>query len=435
MTDREQRREQLERDILAAIIARPEALASVRNAVRPEHFRHYKRIVGEILAAFEQGLKFDFATIAVAGKLSSSELAELCGIQPSFSANLPVLLRALAEEVIRDEAMNLKAAINPERDAFELIDAVAEFQRNAEGIITANTRPDKVSILNAYVEHCLKREEGERIPVPFPTLGKMLHGGFAPGGFTLLGGTPGSGKTSFMLALALHAAQSGTRVAFIEGEMTAQEVLERLNGAFTGEDIASVGRPENYGRLIKPFVSKFFDLPFELVPLYDRTLERLTSEVVAQVHRGARILFADYLQVFPPTRDRHADEFTEIRETSRRLRTLALQHGVHLFVASSLNRSEVRMDKLSLNSFYGSSGLGHDCSVGLILSSEQSDLQELVSPERNVTLHVVKNRSGPRGDITLKFHLRSQRFVELTQEEATERDNVFEDKNNGEQTF
>jgi len=73
--------------------------------------------------------------------------------------------------------------------------------------------------------------------------------------------------------------------------------------------------------------------------------------------------------------------------------------------------------------------------VGLILSGELSDLQELIHPERNVVLHVVKNRSGPRGEIALKFHLRSQRFEELTEKEASERDNIFEDNDNGEQTF
>jgi replicative DNA helicase len=428
-------REQLERDIIGAIMAKPEKLASVRNAVKPEHFQHYKRIVEAILTAFEQGLKFDFSTIGVVGKLQQEEFVELCSIEPSFSANLPVLLRALAEEIIRDEAMNLKRAITPERDAFELIDEVAAFQRKAEGIISANTRPDKLDILTKYAECHLKPESQERISTPFFTLNRMLHGGLSSGGFTLLGGTPGSGKTSFMLGLALHAAQSGTRTTFIEGEMTAEEILERLNGISTGEDIADLNRPENYERLVSPFVSKFYDLPFEIIPLYDRTLDRLASEVVAQVHLGAKLIFVDYLQVFTPKRGDKSDEFMEIRETSRRLRTLALQHGVHLFVASSLNRSEVKADKVSLNSFYGSSGLGHDCSVGLILSGELSDLQELIHPERNVVLHVVKNRSGPRGEIALKFHLRSQRFEELTEKEASERDNTFEDRDNGEKTF
>jgi len=428
-------REELEKDIIGAIVARPEKLASVRNAVRPEHFRHYRHIVEAILTAFEQGLKLDTVNICTVGKLPQDEVVKLTSIEPSYSTDLPKLLRALAEEIIREEAMNLKRAITPERDAFELIDEVGAFLRKAEGIISANTRPDKLDILGRYIEHCQKRDNRERIPTPFPTLNRMLYGGLSAGGFTLLGGTPGSGKTSFMLALALHAAQNGTRTTFIEGEMTAEEILERLNGISTGEDIADLNRPENYERLVSPFVSKFYDLPFEIIPLYDRTLDRLASEVVAQVHLGAKLIFVDYLQVFTPKRGDKSDEFMEIRETSRRLRALALQHNVHLFVASSLNRSEVKADKVSLNSFYGSSGLGHDCSVGLILSGELSDLQELIHPERNVVLHVVKNRSGPRGEIALKFHLRSQRFEELTEKEASERDNIFEDNDNGEQTF
>lgn len=428
-------REQLERDIIGAIIAKPERLASVRNTVQPEHFRHYKRIVESVLTAFDKGICVDVVNIYTVGKLPQEEVVKLSEIAGSASAytDLPTLLRAFAEEIIREEAVNLKRAITPERDAFELIDDVAAFQRKAEGIISANTRPDKVDILGKYIEHCQKRENQERIQTPFFTLNRMLHGGFAAGGFTLLGGTPGSGKTSFMLALALHAVQTGTRTAFIEGEMTSEEILERLNGISTGEDITNLN--QNYERLVSPFVSKFYDIPFEIIPLYDRTLERLTSEVVAQVHLGAKLVFVDYLQVYTPKRADRSDEFMEIRETSRRLRALALQHGVHLFVASSLNRSEVKSDKVSFHSFYGSSGLGHDCSVGLILSGEQSDLQELLNPERSVVLHVVKNRSGPRGEIALRFHLRSQRFEEITEGEVSERDNIFKDNDNGESAF
>jgi len=437
-------REELEKDIIGAIIARPEKLASVRNAVKPEHFRHYRRIVEAIVTAFEQGLKLDTVNIYTVGKLPQDEVVKLTSIEPSYSTDLPKLLRALAEEIIREEAMNLKRAITPERDAFELIDEVGAFLRKAEGIISANTRPDKLDILGRYIEHCQKRDNRERIPTPFPTLNRMLYGGLSAGGFTLLGGIPGSGKTSLMLALALHAAQNGTRTAFIEGEMPENEILERLNGIFTGEDIAKCRLPENYERLVAPFISKLYDLPLEIIPLYDRTLERLTSEVVAQVHLGAKLVFVDYLQVYTPKRDyspkrerahKSTDEFMEIWDAGKRLRALALQHGVHLFVASSVNRSEAKADKLSLNSYFGSSGLGHDCSVGLILGGEQSDLQELIHPERNTVLNVAKNRSGPRGEIALRFHLRSQRFDELTPGEVPERDDIFEDSDNGESSL
>jgi replicative DNA helicase len=239
----------------------------------------------------------------------------------------------------------------------------------------------------------------------------MLHGGFEPGGFTLLGGTPGTGKTSLMLSLALHAATKGIKVAFIEGEMTAPEILERLNGIATGAAIAEIRRGIRYEELSSDFLSRFHTLPFEIVPLYDRTLETLTDEIRAQAHSGAKLVFVDYLQVFT-SKTKAADEFFDIKKTSEKLRALALQHGIHLFVATALNRTERQAERLTLNSFYGSSGLGHDCSIGLILSGEQSDESELFEPIRSVKLQVVKNRSGVRGELALKFHLHSQRFEE-----------------------
>lgn len=406
-------RRELERGIVGAIIGRPEKLAAMRNAVVPEHFRYVRHLVEAILTTFDQGFSVDVTTIAVAGKLPSENVAQLYGIEPLFSAQLPVLLCVLAEEAIRDEVMDWRAHIRTDGNAFKLLRDVEALQRKIESIIGVSTRPGKAQILKKYTEHCRRDQDTERIPTPLSDLNMMLYGGWAAGAYALIGGTPGSGKTSFMLSLALHAARAGAHVAFIEGEMTAEEILERLNGISTGEEIAALRRAEHHERLVAPFVAQFSDLPFELIPLYERTLERLISEVAAQIHLGAKLIFVDYLQVFTPKRADKYDEFMEIRETSQRLRLLALQHGVCLVVASSLNRSETRSDKLSLNSFYGSSGLGHDCSIGLILAGERSDTQELLNPVRNVTLHVVKNRNGVCGEIALKFHLRSQRFEEL----------------------
>jgi replicative DNA helicase len=426
-------REKLERDIVETMLGQPKALAAKRNAVKGEHFRYWRRIVEAILAAFDQGVSLETENLIVVGKLPQEEIEKLWSVGPSFSGNLSIMLRVLAEDLIRDAARELAVNVSSEEDAFKILDEVGAFQRNAESIISSNTRPNKNDLLEQYGERCLKPEEHRRISTPFPTLDRMLDGGLQPGGFTLLGGTPGSGKTSFMLALALHAAQGGTKAALIEGEMTADEIMERLNGISVGEDITRLRQSENFGTFVSPFLSKLQELPLEIVPLYDRTLENLASEVISQVHLGAKLIFVDYLQVFSPTRRDKSDEFMEIRETSRRLRSLALQHGVHLFVASSLNRSEVNADRISLHSFYGSSGLGHDCSLGLILSGEGSDLQELVNPERSVRLRVVKNRNGARGDIALKFHLRSQRFEELS--EVRLPSEIFEDRENGEQPF
>src|SRR5438874_13235497 len=62
----------------------------------------------------------------------------------------------------------------------------------------------------------------------FPSLDKMLGGGFRRGDLTVLGGDVASGKSALALAFAVRASLQGTRVAFLSGEMSVERVLERV---------------------------------------------------------------------------------------------------------------------------------------------------------------------------------------------------------------
>src|SRR5439155_22948667 len=62
----------------------------------------------------------------------------------------------------------------------------------------------------------------------FPSLDKMLGGGFRRGDLVVLGGDVASGKSALALAFALRATRLGGHAAFFTSEMTVQRVLERV---------------------------------------------------------------------------------------------------------------------------------------------------------------------------------------------------------------
>jgi replicative DNA helicase len=428
--EQELERKQTELDLIGILLVRPNELQDLIRSIKPELFKYCRRYIDAILKTYDKGENIDVKNVCLVGNLNGDEVIELTEITKDVSrlTNPSLLLGKLREYLQGDKIAELRLRLKAgERSTDDEVNDIRASLQEIESIGRANM-PNKKELLSGFIEYCQK-SDSERIQTPFNTLNKMLNGGLSLGGYTLLGGTPGSGKTSFMLEIGLNAAKQGKKVAFIEGEMEANEILERLGGIDTGKEINLFKK--NYEQHIKPFNAEFYELPFEIIPLFDRNLDNLMKEVKYWANDGAKLIFIDYLQVFPPKRA-YKDEFMEIRETSRRLRELALMHNVHIFVASSLNRSEanankISPDKISLNSFYGSSGLGHDCSLGLILSGEQSEIDEFIKPERMVKLHVVKNRSGARGDITLKYYLRSQRFEEITREMILNQDKILED--------
>ena len=62
----------------------------------------------------------------------------------------------------------------------------------------------------------------------FPSLVKVLAGGFRHGDLIVLGGDVSSGKSALALAFATRAAQHDARVAFLTGEGTVDRTLERI---------------------------------------------------------------------------------------------------------------------------------------------------------------------------------------------------------------
>ena len=56
--------------------------------------------------------------------------------------------------------------------------------------------------------------DGGTVPTGFPTLDRLLGGGFRRGDLIVLGGDVGTGKSALALAMALRAAEEGHAVTY-----------------------------------------------------------------------------------------------------------------------------------------------------------------------------------------------------------------------------
>lgn len=427
---------EVEKSVIGMCLADSEARDKVFRMLDPGdlYSPDHQRFYGAMKSLNERGYPVDCITLVEElrrlGKLNIKGdpvyIAELT-MNVASGANAHHHAHILLEMSLRRQmiASSLELASNgydETEDIFDLYDRHTKFNNYLTSTLNKHRRKDKATLLAGFVEYLQKnqRDGVQRIPTPWLSLTKMLKGGLEYGGYSLIGGIPGTGKTSFMLSLAHHAATNGVRTSFIEGEMTGNEILERLNGIATGSDIQLIREGSLYKTLSQGFITNLHSLPFELVIASERTLTALVETIKYEIYSGSNLIIVDYLQVFSAksTADK---EFQEIKRTSETLRQLALQNNVHLCVASALNRREPDTGRLTLTHLYGSSGLGHDASVVMMLSAKQQDIQELVSPVRTTTLGVVKNRNGARGDITLTYHLDSQRMDEMNTEAVVQR--------------
>src|SRR5512135_2694685 len=68
---------------------------------------------------------------------------------------------------------------------------------------------------------------GDAVATGFPSMDRILGGGFRQGDLIVLGGDVGVGKSSLALAIALRIAERGESAAFLSGEMEEDRMWER----------------------------------------------------------------------------------------------------------------------------------------------------------------------------------------------------------------
>ena len=92
-------------------------------------------------------------------------------------------------------------------------------------------RTDPASSLSELLERIDGIAEGapapDNIPTGFPSIDRILGGGFRRGDLIVLGGEVGSGKSALALAIALRVAAKYA-VSYLSGEMTAERLMERV---------------------------------------------------------------------------------------------------------------------------------------------------------------------------------------------------------------
>lgn len=79
----------------------------------------------------------------------------------------------------------------------------------------------------------ISMEEQGRIPSGMAELDRVLGGGIVPGSLILVGGDPGIGKSTILLQVCKYLAENGTKVLYISGEESLQQI--RLRSMRLGE--------------------------------------------------------------------------------------------------------------------------------------------------------------------------------------------------------
>jgi replicative DNA helicase len=251
----------------------------------------------------------------------------------------------------------------------------------------------------------------DTIPSGFPSLDKVLGGGFRRGDLIVLGGDVSSGKSALALAFAIRAAQRDARVAFLTAEGTVDRTLERViaieararvddlrQGILDDSTRANAGAAALRLRDQLPIVERIAGGGCDSVA---KQLDGLPAVDFVVVDSSAALLLGT------------APVEEEMATVIRCLKTLALDRDAAILATAPLPRLTERSDRRPTLDDFGALGTIKQL-ADVVLGLFRQDMYE---PARDIAgateLFIRKNRNGPTGYIDLYFYAQWMRFEDM----------------------
>jgi replicative DNA helicase len=244
----------------------------------------------------------------------------------------------------------------------------------------------------------------------FPSVDKMLGGGFRRGDLIVLGGDVGSGKSALALAIALRAAGHHQTV-FVSGEMLPERIHERalaIEGRARVDDLRRGSLSEENRAQVGAAAVRMRDkLPI---------IERAAAGGVAALGSlldglpDTALLIVDQIEGLGSSDRRMAEEAAA---TIKALKSLALERKLAILATSQLPNLQDRQDRRPTLEDFGAMGATKQyADVVLAIFRE-----EMYDQARDITgateLLIRKNRNGRTGYVDLYFYAQWLRFEDM----------------------
>ncbi|OHD97222.1 MAG: DNA repair protein RadA [Sulfurimonas sp. RIFCSPLOWO2_12_FULL_36_74] len=246
-------------------------------------------------------------------------------------------------------------------------DSFVELSEHQQEVVK-QTKSTSGSSAKALSINEIKEEEVFRFSSGSIELDTVLGGGVVPGSLTLIGGSPGVGKSTLLLKVGGDIASSGQNVLYVTGEESSGQIKLRANRLKANHD-----------------------------SLYLLSEIRLEQVLIELEHRNYAFIIIDSIQtLYSENISSAPGSVTQVRQITFELMRIAKDKNIAIFIIGHITKE---------GSIAGPRVLEH--MVDTVLYFEGDSSQELR------ILRGFKNRFGPTSEIGV-FEMRSDGLVSAT---------------------
>jgi replicative DNA helicase len=420
---------------LASALLNREALLRITEILQPEDFylEKHRFIFEAIIELEKKGLPVDLTTVRqrlidknifekVGGNSALAEIYQSSSTSVHAEAYAKRIKEmSLRRKLIEVSELSIEKCFNRTITTEELLDEVErDIFRVTEQRVTSDYKYIE-SILNQTLEEITSWYKTKKIvtgiPSGFIDLDETLTG-FHGSELIIVAARPGMGKTAFALNIMNNGAiRSNIPVLFFSLEMPATQLGMRMLCIESMIDSQRV----RTGHIDHDELRKLTSIAAKLskAPIYiDDSPSANILEIRAKARRLAQkvplgLIIVDYLQLI--TSLSKVERHLQIAEISRLLKQLARELGIPVIALSQLSRAvESRSDQIpTLADLRESGAIEQDADVVMFIYREEKVKKE-TEKKGIATIIVAKQRSGPIGDIDLRFWDKYTKFGNLT---------------------
>ena len=407
---------EIERNVIADIVANPEELQEARRIISAASFSDERcRDAWSILCEMQdKGESIDF--VSASERLERDFMINTIVPLTTQSGCLATIThcRMLVGKAIQARAYQfalkmLQASTDKAASLDELVSMPEQFASAIRADLNAGA--DSITLSDAIngLADTIQQEQEERakgrptkVPTGINNLDWLTYGGFGPGQLIIVAARPSVGKTAIALSMAKAATSAGVPATIFSLEMTNQELAQRLllsTGKILPRQIAS-GQMEwadfeaAAGR-------------FERFPLYLNDSARSIDDITARIilnhqHRQCNIAFVDYLGLIDTRTEGNKPLYQIIAGITKRLKQTAKDCRIPIVLLCQLNRASASDNRPpQLFDLRDSGSIEQDADIVLML--ERPTSTDAANDNTRLNMWVRKNRQGKAGDIFIEL--------------------------------